>query len=50
MKVCGLIEGKIVGLIKTDMENAILDGKIDNNYDAANTYFMKIKDSYLGKS
>ena len=39
-----------VGLIKTDIENAILDGKIDNNYDAANTYFMKIKDSYLGKS
>ena len=50
MKVCGLNEGKIVGLIKTDIENAILDGKIDNNYDAANTYFMKIKDSYLGKS
>ena len=41
MKVCGLNEGRVVGLIKTD-NNAILDGRIENNYDAANTYFMKI--------
>jgi len=47
MKICGIKEGKIVGQIKLDIENAILDGKIDNTYDAANQYFIDIKDSYL---
>ena len=47
MKICGLTEGPVVGEIKVAIEEAILDGKIDNNYESAYEYFMKIKDEYL---
>ena len=47
MKICGLTEGPVVGEIKVAIEEAILDGKIDNNYESAYEYFMKIKDDYL---
>ena len=39
--------GKIIGLIKDDIENAILDEKIKNTYEAAHDYMMSIKDDYL---
>ena len=35
MKICGLTEGPVVGEIKVAIEEAILDGKIDNNYESA---------------
>lgn len=44
MAECGLKEGRVVGLIKKAIEDAILDEKIDNTYEAAFTYFMEIKD------
>ena len=49
MKVCGITEGRVVGQIKSAIEAAILDEKIDNTYEAAYDYFMSIKDEYLNK-
>ncbi|MCF8242450.1 MAG: CCA tRNA nucleotidyltransferase [Melioribacteraceae bacterium] len=47
MKVCGIPPSKTVGKIKSAIEEAILDGKIRNDYDEAYNYFLKIKDQYL---
>ena len=50
MKVCGLQEGRAVGKIKSAIEDAILDEKIDNNYEAAYAYFMEIKDTIISEN
>ncbi len=47
MQTFDLKEGKAIGLIKDDIENAILDEKIENDYESAFNYMMKIKDKYL---
>lgn len=47
MKICNIPPSKLVGEIKTAIEEAILDGKIGNNYEEAFRYFMLIKDEYL---
>ncbi len=47
MQVCNITEGKMVGEIKSVIEEAILDDKIENTYDAALKYLMKIKDDFL---
>jgi putative nucleotidyltransferase with HDIG domain len=39
--------GPLIGEIKTAIEEAILDGVIENDYDAAKEYFFKIKDKYV---
>ena len=46
MKICGLTEGITVGAIKSAIEEAILDGEIENTYVAAFEYLMKIKDEF----
>jgi poly(A) polymerase len=47
MRICNLTPSRKVGEIKSAIEEAILDGKIGNNYDEALSYLMKIKDSFL---
>ena len=43
MKEFKLTEGREIGNIKTQIEEAILDGIIDNNYDAAYKFMLTIK-------
>ena len=50
MKECGLTEGKTVGKIKNAIEEAILDGKIENTHEAAFNYLLTIKDNYVENS
>lgn len=47
MKICNLKPSKKVGEIKKAIEDAILDGVIENNYEAALDYLMKIKNEFL---
>jgi poly(A) polymerase len=47
MRICNLTPSRKVGEIKSAIEEAILDGKIGNNYDEALAYLMKIKDGFL---
>jgi len=47
MQLLDMEPGRIIGRIKSAIEEAILDGKIPNEYDAARDYFFKIKDDYL---
>ncbi|MGD8306053.1 MAG: CCA tRNA nucleotidyltransferase [Ignavibacteria bacterium] len=47
MKICNLKPSKKVGEIKRAIEEAILDGKIENNYEDAYKYLLQIKDNFL---
>ena len=43
MKAFDLTEGRVIGQFKTRIEEAILDGDIENDYDAAYQYMLDIK-------
>jgi len=47
MRICNIPPSKKVGEIKSDIEEAILDGRIGNNYDEALVYLLSIKDKYI---
>ena len=47
MEICNLKEGKKIGELKKEIEEAILDGKIDNNHDDALSYLYQIKDKFI---
>lgn len=47
MQVCGIKEGPAVGELKRAVIDAILDGHIPNEHDAALQYLLRIKDELL---
>lgn len=50
MEVIGLTEGVAVGIIKENIREAILDGDIPNEHDAALELMMRIKDDALRRA
>ncbi|MBN2029406.1 HD domain-containing protein [bacterium] len=47
MEVCGIGPGPLVGKLKSMIEEAILEGQVKNEHDAAYRYLMTIKDDVL---
>ena len=47
IELLGVPPGPVIGEIKKAIEEAILDGEIPHEYDAAREYFFKIKDTFL---
>jgi tRNA nucleotidyltransferase (CCA-adding enzyme) len=47
MEICNLKPSKQVGIIKSKIEEAILEGLIPNDYEAAKQYLNKIKENIL---
>ncbi len=50
MKVCGIGPGPLVGKLKSMIEEAILEGQIQNDHDAAYQYLMTIKEDVLSQN
>jgi len=49
MSICGLTEGPMVGVLKDKITDAILDGAIPNEHDAALQYLFSIKDEVMSR-
>ena len=49
MELFGIGPGKFVGTVKTAIEQAILDGIIDNDYEASYKYLMENKERWLNE-
>ncbi|NGP75208.1 HD domain-containing protein [Balneolaceae bacterium YR4-1] len=47
MEALGIKPGPVIGEIKDEIKEAILEGDIPNEHDAAYEYMMKIKDKYI---
>jgi putative nucleotidyltransferase with HDIG domain len=50
MAVCDIPPGRLVGVLKTRIENAILDGDIPNEHDPALAFLLSIKDDVIRES
>ena len=46
MKELNIVPGKKLGLIKSEIERAIKAGEVEDDFDSAYEYLMKIKDKY----
>jgi hypothetical protein len=49
MEICDIKPSPVVGAIKSEIEEAILDGVIPNEYDPAKEYFMEHKYQWLAE-
>ena len=47
MQVCGLETGELVGILKSKIEEAILDGLVPNEHEPALQYLLSIKDEVI---
>jgi poly(A) polymerase len=47
MQICNLPAGKLVGILKAKIEEAILDGRIPNEHESALHYLLEIKDEVI---
>jgi len=47
MEICNIKPSKLVGLIKNEIEEAILEGEIPNDYDKAKEYFINNKEKWM---
>jgi len=49
MRFCNLSPGPAVGFVKSAIEEAILQGEIDNTFDAAHIFLEQNRDELLRK-
>jgi poly(A) polymerase len=49
MEVCGIKPGRLVGVLKKKIEDAILDGIIPNEHDSALAFLLSIKDKMINE-
>lgn len=49
MQICEIPPSRLVGQLKTEIEEAILEGIIPNEYEAAKEYFLNNKDIWVEK-